>query len=83
MHNFIETFIALFVRIYSFLIFFRVVMSWIRMRPNVLTLFISDVTDPYLNLIKRFIPPLGMIDFSPIIALLLLDFAGSFVIGLF
>ena len=48
-------------------------MSWVRPRPNALTYFVSDITDPYLSFIKKFIPPVGMIDFSPIVALLLLD----------
>jgi DNA (cytosine-5)-methyltransferase 1 len=36
--------------------------------------FISFYTDPYLNLFRRFIPPLGMIDISPIIAFFALGF---------
>lgn len=34
--------------------------------------FLRDVCEPYLGLFRRFIPPLGMFDFSPIIALFLL-----------
>lgn len=34
--------------------------------------FIAFYTDPYLNFFRKFIPPLGMIDFSPIVAFLLL-----------
>ena len=49
-------------------------MSWTRMQPNQLTYFVSDLVDPYLNLIKRFIPSFGMIDISPIVALYLLGF---------
>tara|TARA_Y100001970_G_C14241681_1_gene865289 strand:- start:1719 stop:1898 length:180 start_codon:yes stop_codon:yes gene_type:complete len=57
-------------------------MSWVRPRPNSLTYFISDITDPYLNFIKKFIPPVGMIDFSPIVALLLLDVLQSIIISI-
>lgn len=70
-------FVEVFFRLFSFLIFFRVIMSWVRPRPNSLTYFVSDITDPYLNFIKKFIPPVGMIDFSPIVALLLLDILES------
>jgi YggT family protein len=34
--------------------------------------FLRDVTEPYLSLFRRFIPPIGMFDFSPIIALFVL-----------
>ena len=73
MNSQIAFFFQVFFRLFSFLIFFRVIMSWVRPRPNALTYFVSDITDPYLSFIKKFIPPVGMIDFSPIVALLLLD----------
>lgn len=34
---------------------------------------IREVTDLYLNLFRRFVPPMGGLDFSPIIAILLLQ----------
>jgi YggT family protein len=34
--------------------------------------FLRDVSDPYLRLFRRFIPAVGMFDFSPIIAILVL-----------
>jgi YggT family protein len=34
--------------------------------------FLRDVCEPYLGLFRRFIPPIGMFDFSPIIALFVL-----------
>ncbi len=46
-----------------------------------LTQFIRYYTDPYLNFFRRFIPPLGMIDFSPIIAFLCLSFIQNIVIN--
>jgi uncharacterized protein YggT (Ycf19 family) len=33
---------------------------------------LRDVSEPYLRLFRRFIPPIGMFDFSPIIAIILL-----------
>jgi YggT family protein len=35
--------------------------------------FIAFYTDPYLNLFRRIIPPLGMFDLSPIVAFLCLS----------
>ena len=44
--------------------------------------FLRDVSEPYLRLFRRFIPPIGMFDFSPIVAILVLWIVGSFIAGL-
>ncbi len=38
--------------------------------------FLRDVVEPYLGLFRRFIPPLGPLDLSPIVAILLLQIVG-------
>lgn len=35
--------------------------------------FIREITDPYLELFRRFIPPVGGLDFSPIVAVIVLQ----------
>ena len=44
--------------------------------------FLRDVCEPYLAVFRRFIPPLGPIDLSPIIAIILLRIVGGIVVGL-
>ncbi len=66
--------ISTFIYFYSILIVLRIFMSWL---PNIdwdaqPMKFISIVTDSYLDIFRRFIPPLGGLDFSPIVALLVL-----------
>lgn len=78
----ILSFLRVFFQLYSFCIFLRVVFSWINPSPNSLTYFISDITDPYLNLFKKIIPPLGMIDISPIVALYALNILESILVAL-
>jgi uncharacterized protein YggT (Ycf19 family) len=34
--------------------------------------FLRDVSEPYLRIFRRFIPPLGMVDLSPMIAIIVL-----------
>ena len=72
---------------YTMAIFVYVLMSWI---PNVHSGVVGQVyrglgmvCDPYLDLFKRFIPPIGgMIDVSPIIALLVLQFVVRIIVGI-
>jgi uncharacterized protein YggT (Ycf19 family) len=44
--------------------------------------FLRDVSEPYLRIFRRFIPPLGPIDLSPIVAILVLQIVGGLIIGL-
>lgn len=43
--------------------------------------FLRDVADPYLRLFRRFIPPLGAIDLSPMIAIIVLYFAQQLLVS--
>lgn len=61
--------------IYRIVIFLNILMSWVpAMRENVVGRIITKLAEPYLDFFRKFIPPLGMIDFSPIIALIALGF---------
>ena len=42
--------------------------------------FLRDVCEPYLGLFRRFIPPIGPIDVSPIVAILVLQFVVGFLL---
>jgi YggT family protein len=44
--------------------------------------FLRDVCEPYLAIFRRFIPPLGPIDLSPIIAIFVLNILGGIVVRL-
>ena len=43
--------------------------------------FLRDVSEPYLRIFRRFIPPIGPIDISPIVAIIVLQIVGSIIIG--
>lgn len=54
---------------YSFLLLVRVFGSWFpRFSQSRLMRFVAFYTDPYLNLFRRLIPSIGMIDISPMFA---------------
>ena len=44
--------------------------------------FLRDVCEPYLGLFRRFIPPIGPIDVSPIVAILVLQIVGGILVNL-
>jgi len=69
--------------IYQFMIIGYILMSWIpSAQESSIGRLLAKVVEPYLGFFRKFIPPIGMIDFSPIIALLLLDFIrrGVFIV---
>ncbi|MFD1450592.1 MULTISPECIES: YggT family protein [Oceanobacillus] len=62
--------------IYSFALIAYILMSWFPgARESQFGEMLGKICEPYLEIFRKFIPPLGMIDFSPIVAILLLQFA--------
>ncbi|MCH9703585.1 MAG: YggT family protein [Chlamydiae bacterium] len=56
---------------YSFLILVRIFGSWFpAFAQSSAMRFVAVYTDPYLNIFRRIIPPLGMLDLSPMFALM-------------
>lgn len=76
-HYAIASLVARLFEIYSVLIVVWCLMSWIPRRPGGLVEDIRGaigiLVEPYLNLFRRLIPPFGGIDFSPIVAILVLN----------
>jgi len=71
------------VSIYKFAILARVLISWIRVnRSNRIVIFIYQSTEPVLRVFRRILPKFGMIDLSPLIAFIALDFLQLFLVGL-
>lgn len=55
--------------IYSFMLLLRILSSWVPSMESIYGFqYLMYYTDPYLNLFRKIIPPLGGIDFSPILA---------------
>ncbi|NGX57208.1 MAG: hypothetical protein K940chlam3_00092 [Chlamydiae bacterium] len=66
--------------IYMIMIFVRILGSWFpEFQGHTVMRFISHYTDPYLNIFKRIIPPLGMFDLSPIVAIFALQIIESVI----
>ena len=86
----IANYVEALVFVYFVLIIANIVLSWVqqfRPIPYNLTLravlgFIEDTTNPYLNLFRAWVPRIGPLDISPIIATILLFVVGGIVAGL-
>jgi YggT family protein len=67
----------------SLAILLRVLFSWINPDPrNAVVRLIYQITEPILAPLRRYIPPFGGLDITPMIALLLLELLHRFLIGL-
>ena len=67
--------------IYFYILIIRVLLTWF---PNLdwsnpILSNISAITDPYLNMFRGIIPPLGGLDISPILAFLVLNLSTSLI----
>ena len=64
--------------IYRYMLIAYVLMSWVpQMRDTGIGQLLERLVEPYLAPFRRFIPPLGFIDLSPIVAFFALIFAHS------
>jgi YggT family protein len=77
--------------IYIILVIGNVLLSWLPRMPEnrvlqAIVAFVRETTDPYLNMFRRLLPPLGSggfaIDLSPVIGLFVLFILQAVVVGL-
>lgn len=71
LYNFIDLLFTVLV----FAILARVLLSWFRVGPdNRLYVVLEEITEPILGPLRRVIPRVGMLDFSPLVAMIALQF---------
>jgi len=79
-----ETFVNVFVSVYSLVILLYIVTSWLRLpySPwlNRIQRFLYDVSEPYLRLFRRLLPSFGPLDLSPMIGIIVLVILGQVAI---
>ncbi|MGI8597451.1 MAG: YggT family protein [Thermoleophilaceae bacterium] len=87
----VARYVSTLVTVYSILIIARIIMSYFTRIPynrilHAVLDFVTSVTDPYLGLFRRFIPPVRLgaiaLDITPIIALLVLGIVGGIVVNI-
>ena len=66
------------ITLFSFLLIAYILMSWVpSIREGKFGQLLGKIVEPYLSFFRRFIPPLGMIDISPIVAIFALRFISN------
>jgi len=69
--------------LYGWLIFARLILSWIRLDPyHPIVQFLYRITEPVLRPARQLIPPAGGLDFSPIVVFIVLRLVGNFIVRL-
>lgn len=72
------------ITIYSYALIVYILMSWFPgARDSQFGYFLGRICEPYLDQFRKFIPPIGMIDISPIVAIFVLHLARVGVFELF
>jgi len=81
--------VSLIFQAYQFLILIRVLLSWVNVNPygrainHPLIDLLYRLTDPVLEPLRRLIPPIGgMLDISPIVAMILLEVVRQVIVRL-
>ena len=89
--NDVADYLSTLITVYIVVIFIRILMSWFTRIPynrylDAFLRFVSEVTDPFLNIFRRIIPTVrigpGALDLSPIVAVLVLSIVGGIVVNL-
>ena len=79
----VQSFVNVFVYIYTLLILAYIVTSWVRLpySPwlNRIQRFLYDVCEPYLRLFRRILPTVGPLDLSPVVGVVVLVILGRVV----
>ena len=72
----IQSFVDVFIYVYVLLILAYIITSWIRLPYstwlNRIQRFLYDVCDPYLRIFRRILPPIGPLDLSPMVGVIVL-----------
>ena len=77
---FLFDFIRWLCEVLTLVIVARVILSWFLLRPtNRLAIILYQLTEPFLAPLRRIIPRIGMFDFTPLVAIILLQLIASFL----
>ena len=69
------------ISVYIWIVIISALITWVNPDPyNPIIRFLRGATEPLLYRVRRFLPPMGGIDFSPFVLILFLYFVDMFVV---
>jgi YggT family protein len=78
-----RTFINIFCQVLSLAIAARAILSWVAPNPYDQPMrFLNEITEPILAPLRRIVPRIGMIDITPMIAIVILQLVAWLVVAL-
>ncbi len=74
--------LSMILTIYLYIVIARAILSWVNPDPrNPIVRFLYNATEPLLHRVRRLVPDLGGIDFSPLIVIVGIYFLESFLVA--
>lgn len=68
---------------YEYSMFAYILSSWVpQIKNNIIVEFLEAICEPYLKLFRKIIPPIGMLDISSVVALIVLSLLQNFIVTL-
>ena len=68
---------------YEYSMLAYILTSWVpQIKNNFIVEFLEAICEPYLKLFRKFIPPIGLLDISPVVALIVLSVIQNLLIAL-
>jgi YggT family protein len=82
----VDEFLYVFASVYTLVIFVYILTSWLRLPYSIwmnrIQRFLYDVCEPYIRLFRRMLPSAGPLDFSPMVAIIVLWIVEQIVVRL-
>ena len=73
-------FLSILVQVLSFAVFIRAILSWFPIKPdNPLVVILFQITEPILAPLRKVVPMIGMMDITPLVAIILLQFLSGMI----
>lgn len=80
--GYVISFINILIQVIVLLVFAKIILSYFMDPYHPIRQAIDSVVEPMLAPLRRIIPPIGMIDFSPLVLIILLQVVGRILISL-
>lgn len=75
--DYLQTFVVTFTWLYIAIIIAWMLSTWVRLPYNIwinrIRTFLDETASPFVGVFRRFVPRIGMLDLSPLVALIVLQ----------